>query len=105
MSSKVQSEEVNVAVRLPIQTSRRIVRQAAASAVRRLIPERWIVDLLFIAAALLAGATALGGLAILSSGTPATNPAFDCLGTCRRHTAEPVAFDVWNDPACCEEVR
>jgi hypothetical protein len=95
MSSKVESEKVNVAV-----------WEAAASAVRRLIPERWIVDLVLVAlAALLLAATALGALAILSSRAPAAELGGGCLGTCPRHTAESVAFDLWNDPACCEEVR
>ena len=106
MSSKVESEAVNVAVRSPIQTSRGVLLHAAASAVRRLTPERWIVDLLLVAlVALLVGLTALGGLAVVSRRVPVAERESGCVETCRQHTAAPVAFGLWNDRACCEEVR
>ena len=106
MSPKVENGELDVAVRSAIQIPRKVVVSAAVSAVRRLIPERWVMDLLLVAlAALIIVATALGGLDIVSTSASADDPTPGGLRMCGHHTAGPIAFDVCSDPTCCREVR
>jgi hypothetical protein len=106
MSPKMKSGELDVAIRSAIQTPGQVVVPAAAGALCRLIPERWVVDLLFVTlAALIVGASALWGLAGVSTWAPGADAALSDLRMCGLHTAERVALDACNAPACCREVR
>jgi hypothetical protein len=105
MSPKVENRTVGV-FRSAIQIPRQVDVPVPVGAVRRLIPERWAVDLLLVAlAALIVVATAIVGLGIVSTSVPAPDPLPGHLRMCGYHTARPIAFDVCGDPACCGEVR
>jgi protein-S-isoprenylcysteine O-methyltransferase Ste14 len=96
-------ESVDVAVRLAVRTPRQV--PAAASLVRGLIPERWVVQWISVAvAALLVGVAALTALAIMSTRAPAADSALGTVAWCERHAAESGAVDVCRDPEYCGEV-
>jgi hypothetical protein len=106
MSPKVENGAVGVAVRSAIDIPRQVAVPVAVTAVRRLIPERWVVDLLLMAlAALIIVAAALWGLGIVSTSAPAHDPPPGHLRTCGHQTPGPIGFNVCSDPTCCGEVR
>ena len=78
--------------------------RGASSAVPRLMPERWLIGLLVLAlAGLLVGATALYGLAVVSTGVPTPNP--PTTDRLMRGDHEAGAFGVWGDLPCCQETQ
>jgi hypothetical protein len=105
-SPKVENGEVELAVRSAIHTHGQVVIPPTGGAVRGLTPERWVVDLLLVVlTGLIVGATALGGLAIVSTWAPAPDRAPVDLTMCGQQAVESVALEVCGDPACCWEVR
>jgi len=73
--------------------------------VRQLVPERWLIDLLVLAlVAFLIGASALYGLAVVSTWTPSSpQPTADRFMCGVREVGPGTFDDVCGDRLCCEE--
>jgi hypothetical protein len=71
MSPRVENRRIDGTTRLAIRSPWDAVVWAVSTALRRFMPERWIIDLLVLALALfLVGASALYGLAVASKSVP-----------------------------------
>ena len=102
MSPRIENGRIHDATRSATRSPREAVVRVASSAVRRFMPERWLSDLLVLAlGGLLVGATALYGLAVVSTWVPTPNPPTAdrlmrgewCVGTAWRS----------HEPTRCEE--
>ena len=75
VSPRAENERVHVTTRPAIRSRWDAVERAVSTAWHRLMPERWVVDLLLLALApFLLGAAALYGLAAASKWVPPANP-------------------------------
>jgi hypothetical protein len=96
-SSRVENGRAQITIRSAIRSPWEFVVRAASSAARPLVPERWFIDLLVLTlVAFLIGASALYGLAVVSTWAPSepqpTAGRFMC-----------GVRDVCGDRLCCEE--
>ena len=103
-SSRVESGRAQTTIR-PIRSPWVAVAWAASRAVGRLVPERWLIDLLVLAlVGFLIGASALYGLAVVSTWAPsASQPAADRFMCGVREVGPGTYDDVCGDRLCCEE--
>ena len=75
MSPRAENERMQATTRPAVRSAWDAVTQAVTDALQRLMPERWVMDVLVLAFALfLVGATALYGLAAASKWAPPQNP-------------------------------
>jgi hypothetical protein len=104
-SSRVGNGRAQTTIRSAIRSPWEIMVQSASRAVRRLVPERWLIDLLVLAlVAFLIGASALYGLAVVSTRTASSPQPSAGRFICGVREAGPDAFDdVCGDRLCCEE--
>jgi hypothetical protein len=103
-SPRVENGRIYITIRSAIRSPWEVVVRAASNAVRRFVPERWLSDLLVLAfAAFIVGATALCGLAVVSTWAP-NHPTAGPM-TCGDQEAGPAAFDVCGDLPCCQEMQ
>ena len=106
-SSRVENGRAQTTIRSAIRSPREVVLRAASSAVRRLVPERWLINLLVLAlVAFLITASALYGLAVVSTWTPSAPQPTAGRFMCGAREVGPGTFDdVCGDRLCCEERR
>ena len=84
----------------------RAMARRAAQAVVRLAVDHWLIDLLaLVLAALLIGATALYGLAVVSTWTTPSSLRATDLSTRDGLISTSVASGAWDDLLCCHEIR
>src|SRR6266702_521439 len=102
-SPRVENGRIQIAIRSAIRSPWELVVRAASNAARRLVPERWLVDLVVLAlAAFMVGASVLYGLAVVSTWPP--SPTTGRL-MCGVQEVESDALDTCHDRLCCEETR
>jgi len=104
-SSRVENGRAQTTIRSAIRSPREVVLRAASSAVRRLVPERWLINLLVLAlVAFLIAASALYGLAVVSTWAPSSPQPTAGRFMCGVREVGPGTFDdVCGDRLCCEE--
>jgi len=104
-SPRIEKGSIQISFRPAIRHPWGVVVRTASSAVRGLVPEGWLIDLLVLAlAAFMIGGTALYGLAVVSTWTPSLHQPTVGRLMCVRE-AGPGAFDVCDDRVCCKETR
>jgi len=82
------------------------VVRAASNAARRLVPERWLVDLVVLAlAAFMVGASVLYGLAVVSTWPLSLHQSTTGRLMCGVQEVGSDALDTCHDRLCCEETR
>jgi len=105
-SSRVESGRSQIAARAAIRSPWKVVARAASNAARRLVPERWLVDLLVLAlAAFMVGASVLYGLAVVSTWPPSLHQPTTGRLMCGVQEVGSDALDTCHDRLCCEETR
>jgi hypothetical protein len=105
-SPRVENGRVYITIRSAIRSPWEVVVRAVSSAARRFVPERWLVDLLVLALATsIFGATALCGLAFVSTWAPSLHHPTAGRMTCSDQEAGLGAFDVCGDLPCCQEMQ
>lgn len=105
-STRIENGRIQIAVRSARRSRLEVLARAASSAVRWLLPERWLIDLLVLAlAATVVGATALYGLAVVSTWTPSFHQPTGDRSTCGLQEVGPVGLDACDDRLCCEETK
>jgi hypothetical protein len=105
-SPSVENGRIRMTVRSAIRSPWEIVVRAASNAARRLVTERWLVDLLVLAlAALMVGASVFYGLAVVSTSPPSLHQPTTGRLTCGVQEVGPGALDACHDRLCCEETR
>lgn len=105
-TSRVESGRIYAIIRSAIWSPWEPVVRAVSSLVRRVVLERWIVDLLVLAlAAVLVGATALCGLAVVSTWTPSLHQRSNGRLIGGNQEAGHGAFDVCGDLRHCQELQ
>ena len=105
-SSRVESGRIQIAIRSAIRSPWELVVRAASNAARRLVPERWLVDLLVLAlAAFMVGASVLYGLAVVSTWPPSFHQPPTGPLMCVVQDVGSGALDICHDRLCCEETK
>ena len=105
-SSRVESGRTRIAVRSAIRSPWEVVVRAASNAARRLVPERWLVDLLVLTlAAFMVGASVLYGLAVVSTWPLSLHQSTTGRLMCGVQEVGPAALDACHDRLCCEETE
>jgi hypothetical protein len=103
--SRVESGRGQLTIRSAAWSPWAVLARAVSSAAR-LVPDRWLIDLsVFAVAAFILGATALCGLAVVSTWTPSAHQPAGSPLLCDARQAGPVTFDACDDSMCCEEMR
>ena len=105
-SSRVESGRIQITIRSAIRSPWEVVVRAASNAARRLVPERWLADLLVLAlAAFMVGASVLYGLAVVSTWPPSLHQPTTGRMMCGVQEVGPGALDACDDRLCCEETQ
>jgi hypothetical protein len=105
-SPRIENGRIQITVRSPRRSRWEVLARAALSAVRWLLPEPWLIDLLVLAlAATVVGATALYGLAVVSTWTASFHQPTGDRSMCSLQEIGPVGLDACDDGLCCEETK
>ena len=106
MSPGVEKRRIDGTTRSSIRSSWDAVVWAVSTALRRFIPERWIIDLLVLALALfLVGATAFYGLAVVSESVPPSGPTIAGRPVRGDQESGTGVFNVCTDLLSCQDTQ